>query len=372
MSPDVIVVGGGVIGSSIAYQLAKRSARVTVIDRGEVPGPATPASAGLLLPLAEGAGQGPLVDLGRESLRLFEPLAAELRERTGMDVGYRQSGLLRVALNDAEVERLRLRRSWEDRAGLSVAWIDRDRVQEVEPMIGDACRGALFSSDAHQVDAPALAQACRAAAVALGATLQLGTTVDSLLIEGDRVAGVRSGLDTTRAPEVVLANGAWAAAWSDSLRTRLPVRPVRGQIVGLGSDGPSLRHIIVCERGYLVRKPDGTCYAGATEEEAGFDPRPTLDGVAGLLDLARRLAPSLSNAVFTRALAGLRPATPDRLPLLGRLPGWTGISIAAGHFRSGVLLAPITGVIITDLIRYGRPRLPIDAFDPARFLVHAA
>ena len=372
MSPDVIVVGGGVVGTSIAYQLAKRGARVTIMDRGEVHGPATAASAGMLLPVAEGAGQGPLFELGRESLRLFDALAEELRERTGMDVGYRQGGLVRVALNEVEVGRLRLRRSWDERAGLSVAWLDQDRAREVEPALGDACQAALFSSDAHQVDAPALAQACRAAAVTLGATLQLGTTVDSLLIEGDRVVGVRSGLEETRAPDVVLANGAWASVWSERLRCRLPVRPVRGQIVRLRSDRPLLRNIVFCEDGYLVRKHDGAIYVGATEEEAGFDPRPTLEGVAGLLQLALRLAPALSEAIFHTALAGLRPATPDRLPMLGRLPGWTGVTVAAGHFRSGVLLAPITGVIIADLIGNGRPRFPIDAFDPKRFLVRAA
>ena len=372
MSPDVIVVGGGVVGSSIAYQLAKRSARVTLMDRGEVPGPATAASAGMLLPVTEGARQGPLFELGRESLRLFDALTEELRERTGMDLGYRQSGLVRVALSDLEVERLRLRRSWDERAGLSVAWVDRDRIQEVEPALGDACQAALFSPDANQVDAPLLAQACRAAAVALGATLQPGATVDSLLIDGDRVVGVRSGIEETRAPDVVLANGAWAAAWSESLRCRLPVRPVRGQIVRLRSDRPLLRNIVFCEQGYLLRKHDGAIYVGATEEEAGFDPVPTLDGVAGLLDFALRVAPSLSRAAFNSAVAGLRPATPDRLPMLGRLPGWTGVTVAAGHFRSGVLLAPITGEIIADLIGYGRPRFPIDAFDPARFLVRAA
>lgn len=372
MSPDVIVVGGGVIGSSIAYQLAKRRARVTIIDRGEVPGQATAASAGMLLPVAEGARQGPLFELGRESLRLFDALTEELRERADMDVGYRQTGLMRLALNEVEVERLRLRRSWDERAGLNVAWVDRDRVQEIEPCLGDACQAALFSWDAHQVDATLLAQACRTAAVALGASLRSGATVDSLLIEGDRVVGVRSGMEEMRAPEVVLANGAWASAWSESLRCRLPVRPVRGQIVGLRSDRPLLQNIVICEQGYLLRKHDGAIYVGATEEEAGFDPRSTLEGVAGLLQLALRLGPSLSDAVFHEVRAGLRPATPDRLPMLGRLPGWTGITLAAGHFRSGVLLAPITGEVIADLIGYGHPRIPIDAFDPARFLVRAA
>ena len=372
MSPDVIVVGGGVVGASIAYQLAKRGATVTVIDRGEDPGPATPASAGLLLPVAEGARQGPMFEFGRESLRLFDSLVSELRERTGVDVGYRRSGLIQVALNEAEVGRLRLRRSWDERAGMSVTWMDRDRAQEVEPALGSTCQAALFSADAHQVDAPSLADACLVAAVSLGATVHRGATVDSLLIEGDRVAGVRCGLDETRAPEVVLANGAWAGSWSESLECRLPIRPVRGQIVSLRSDHLLPRNIIFNENGYLVRKHDGNIYVGATEEEVGFDSRPTLDGAAGLLQLALRLAPGLSQAAFHTMRVGLRPATPDRLPVIGRLSGWTGVSVATGHFRNGVLLAPITGEIIADLIGYGRPRISIDAFDPARFLVRAA
>ena len=133
-----------------------------------------------------------------------------------------------------------------------------------------------------------------------------------------------------------------------------------------------MRNVVFSKAGYLVSKPDGLIYVGATEEEAGFDARPTVAGIAGLLALVPRLAPTLSTATFVRAWAGLRPGTPDRLPLLGRLPGWQGISLATGHFRNGILLAPVTGVLIADLLRHERSRMALEAFDPGRFVMRAA
>jgi glycine oxidase len=143
-------------------------------------------------------------------------------------------------------------------------------------------------------------------------------------------------------------------------------------MLALRTVGSSVRHIVWAQDGYLVSKAEGLTYVGATEEEVGFDSRPTAEGVSGLLALVPRLTPGLSGATFSHAWAGLRPGTPDRLPLLGRIPGWRGVSIAAGHFRNGILLAPITGILISDLLRDGRPRMELNPFDPGRFLVRAA
>lgn len=370
MPPDVIVVGAGVIGSTIAYQLAKRGLRVSVFDRGEA-GQATAASAGMLPPLIEN-GSGPLLGLAGESLRLFLPLQEDLREKTGMDVGYRQTGMLGAALDEAQARRLERQRTAADRAGIKVIWVDSDRASELEPALTRDCQAALFYPDAAQVSAPALARACLLAAVNLGAIVHAGSPVDSLELEGDRVVGVRVGVETMRAAEVILANGAWLSAWSESLHVRLPVRPVRGQLVVLAPRGAGLRHVIFTDLGYLVQKAEGVVYAGATEEDVGFDPRPTADGTARMLALLPRLAPGLTDSTFVRALAGLRPATPDRLPVIGRLPGWAGVTVAAGHFRNGVILAPITAVLVADLVLRQQPRCSLDAFDPGRFLIRAA
>jgi glycine oxidase len=366
MSPDVIVVGGGVIGSAITYWLVRDGARVDLYDRGDS-GQATRVSAGLLAPHSERHPQDALGRLARESAALHPRLAAELRERTGIDAGYRATGLLRLAMTDDEERGLRAA-AHEDGAS---SWLARDRLLELEPAIGEEVRGAVFSDESQVSPAP-LARSLQRAAAELGASVHQGTAVDTLEIEGSRVSGVHIGSSKVPAEEVVLATGAWTAAWQDQLKTRLPLRPVRGQMVLLESPLPAVRHILFTSEGYLALKAEGHVYVGATQEEAGFDARATLDGITGLLALARRIVPALSGATVLASGAGLRPATPDGMPLIGRLPGWAGISVAAGHFRNGILLAPITAELMSDLLAGRRPRLAVEAFDPARFLVHAA
>ncbi|GAC1478030.1 MAG: glycine oxidase ThiO [Candidatus Dormibacteria bacterium] len=372
MSPDVVVIGAGAIGSSIGYYLTKAGARVALLDRGEVGAEATRASAGMLIPLSESGGPGPFNDLANESVRLFDALDLELRDRTGMDVGYRPAALLRVALDEREEHELRVRRAWQDRAGIAVAWLDAASAVQVEPQLNPEVRAALYYANDHQVNPLAFARALARAAVDLGMVLRERTAVDGLVSEGERVGGVRIAGEVLRAEEVVIATGAWSASWAESLRIPIPVRPVRGQMLALKTGGSALRNVVFSDAGYLVSKPEGLTYVGATEEEAGFDARPTAGGVAGLLAAVPRLAPGLTHAEFSGAWAGLRPATPDRLPLLGRVQGWQGVTLATGHFRNGILLAPVTGLLIADLLRRERPRLALEAFDPARFVVRAA
>lgn len=372
MSPDVVIVGAGAIGASIGYALTKAGARVMLVDRGDVGAQATQASAGMLIPLSESGGPGPFADLAIESARLYPALDAELYDRTGIDIGFRPAALLRVALDELEEHALRGRRAWQDRAGIPVAWLDATSALEVEPGLTSEVRAALYYADDHQVNPLALARALTRAAVDRGMVLRERTPADGLCVSGDRVVGIRSGGDTVSAEEVVLATGAWSSTWAEALRTPIPVRPVRGQIVALETRGSALRTVVFSDAGYLVSKAEGLTYVGTTEEDAGFDARPTAAGVASLLAVVPRLVPGLAGATFARAWAGLRPGTPDRLPLLGRVPGWQGVTLATGHFRSGILLAPVTGALITDLLRLQRPRLPLEAFDPARFVVRAA
>jgi glycine oxidase len=370
--PEVIVVGAGAIGSSVAYYLAKAGVRVMLFDRGEAGHEATRASAGMLIPLSESTGPGPFTDLAIESARLFQALNDELLERTGIDIGYRRTPLLRVALDEMEEHELRERRGWQDRSGIPVAWLDASSALDLEPGLNPQLRAALYYANDHQVNALDLTRALVRATVDLGATLRERTPVEGLILEGDRVTGIETGGETVHAAEVVIATGAWSAAWGASLRTSLPVRPVRGQMVAVQTSGTPIRNVVFSNAGYMVSKPEGLTYVGATEEEAGFDSRPTAGGVAWLLGVIPRLVPGLSAAKFAGAWAGLRPGTPDRLPLLGRLPGWQGVTLATGHFRNGVLLAPATGQLISDLVRLQRSRLPLQAFDPARFTIRAA
>jgi len=355
VSPDVIVVGAGAIGTSIAYRLAKAGVKVMLFERGRVGGGATGASAGMIQINPDRNTPSSLSTLEAESARLFPALATELLDRT-----------------DDEEPRLRAHRAWQVEHGVAVAWVDHSAALDLEPMLNPDIRGALYYPDNQQLMPRDLARALSRAAVDLGAVLREGAAIDRLLTDGDRVIGVAIGSEAVHAGDVVIANGAWASAWSDALHAPIPVRPVRGQMVALQSTGTALRNVVSSLEGYILAKPDGSTYVGTTVEEAGYDARPTAAGIAGLLATVPRLTPRLAEATFVSAWAGLRPATSDGLPLLGRLPGWHGVTIAAGHFRDGILLAPITGELIADLLVRRGPRLSLDAFDPARFLVRAA
>lgn len=368
----MIVVGAGVIGSSIAYQLARTGMKVMIFDRGRVGGQATGASAGMIQINPDRTTPPPMSSLSLESARLFPALAAELADRTGVDIGYRPGRLLHVALHEGEESHLRTHRAWQVDHGVSVAWLDRHEVLDLEPTLNPSVHAGLYYPDNHQVMPLAFAEALARAAVDLGAALREGANVDRLLTDGDRVLGVAVGGETVHAAEVVIANGAWASSWSEALRTPIPVRPVRGQMVALRTSGTALRNVVSASDGYVLAKPDGSTYVGTTVEEAGYDARPTVAGIAGLLAFVARLAPRLADATFASAWAGLRPGTSDGLPLLGRLSGWQGVTVAAGHFREGILQAPITGELVADVLARRRPRLPLDAFDPGRFLVRAA
>lgn len=372
MSPDVIVVGAGSIGTSIGYQLAKAGVKVMLFERGQVGGEATGASAGMIQINPDRTTPAALATLEMESARLFPALATELLDRTGMDIGYRSAPVLHVALHEGEEPRLRAHRGWQVDHGVAVAWVDRGAALDLEPALNPEIRGALYYPQDHQVMPRAFARALARRAVDLGAVLREGAGIDRLLTAGDRVTGVAIGDETVHADEVVVANGAWASAWSGALHAPIPVRPVRGQMVALRTPGTGLRNVVSSAQGYMLTKPDGSTYVGTTVEDAGFDARPTASGIAGLLAMVPRIAPRLAAATFVSAWAGLRPGTSDGLPLLGRLPGWEGVSVAAGHFREGILLAPITGELMADLLARRRPRLSLDAFDPARFLVRAA
>jgi glycine oxidase len=372
VSPEVIVVGAGAIGTSVTYQLAKAGIKVMLVDRGRVGGQSTGASAGMIQINPDRSTPPAVSTLALESARLFPALATELQERTGMDIGYRPGPLLHVALRESEEAQLHAHRAWQLDHGVSVAWLDGRAALDLEPALNPGISAALYYPDDHQLLPLAFAQALARSAVDLGAVLREGAAVDRLITTSDRVVGVGIGDETVQAAEVVLANGAWASSWSESLHMPLPVRPVRGQMVALRTMGTGLRNVVSSAEGYMLSKPDGSTYVGTTVEEAGFDARPTASGVAGLLALVPRLSPRLAEATFSSAWAGLRPGTADGLPLIGRPPRWQGVILATGHFRDGILLTPITAELVVDLVAGRRPRLPLEAVDPARFIARAA
>ena len=361
---DVIVVGGGIIGCSVAYALSRAGASVLLVERDRIGVHASRASAGMLTPVTESSGPGALLDLGVESLELTAALIGELRELSGIDPGYRECGVLRVAGPD-EVGSLRERASRLEAYGAE--WLDADALRSVDVRLPDTLVGALWCAGEAQVDAFLLTRAYAAAAARRGVQLRLGTPVSGLVYDGDRVIGIRSSAGKLLAADVVLCTGAWSAAFEDESRLPIPVWPVKGQMLALEAPDPPLPFILWDPEVYLVPR-EGAVHVGATIEQVGFDVSPTASGMAALLHGAVNLLPVLGGSAFQRSWAGLRPGSPDGLPLLGPLPGVPGLTLAVGHHRAGVLLSALSGLAVADWIVGGKLPSERHIFDPARFL----
>lgn len=366
-APDILIVGGGVIGLSLADALAERGARVALLERGSVAREASAAAAGLLAPQSEMEEPGPYLDFCLASRRMFPDLVARLREETGIDARLREEGMIRPAPTEAEERMLLSRAEWQTRAGLRARVLALDEARAIEPALAPLGRVAVHFLEDHSLEPRALCAALAASAARRGAELVENEPVAGLLREDDAVTGVRLARGgVRRAGRVVLAAGCWSRLLSEA-RPDVPVEPVKGQVIALRLPAPIFRHSIHDSRVYLAPRHDGRVVIGATEEHgAGFDRRVTPDGLLRLLDAARDLVPALGDATFEDAWAGLRPGTPDRRPILGP-SGIRGLDLATGHFRNGILLAPITAARMSDWIATGRLAGDVGAFSVERF-----
>ena len=363
-SYDVAIVGGGVIGCSVAYYLSKEGAKVVVLEKGDIGCEASSAAAGMLTPLAEVEEGGPFQDLAVASLRTFPALAAMLLEETGVDIEYLPSGVLRVAFNEAEEKHLRS--IMAEPQLLKLEWLGPDEIHALEPFVSKGVRGALFSPEEHQVNANRLVQAFAQGAARHGAQIKPGWAVTGFSREDQRPTGLQTSQGNVTARNIVLAAGPWTAGLAGMLRLTLPIYPTRGQIVALPGKSV-LRHIVWGSEGYLVPKANGLIFAGATVERVGFRKNTTVLAQRNLLHMAETLVPRLSAASVVDCWAGLRPGSTDGMPILGSLPGWEGLFVAAGHFRNGILLAPITGQLLTRSILDGHPNETLGPFSADRF-----
>jgi glycine oxidase len=366
-SYDVVIVGGGVIGRSCAWRLAQRGARVAVIERSPSLGGATRVAAGMLAPVGELAfGEPELLEMTLAAAKLYPDFVAELEAAAEAMTGYAACGALHVALDRDEAAELRRVHELQRSLGLGAEWLPPRRCRELEPGLTPSFNGGVHAPGEAAIDPRALISALGLAGHAAGVHEYRSIEATEGLFEGRRIVGVRSadGCDL-RAPTVILATGAWSgrAEWLPE-HARPPVRPVKGQILELRAhDGAApCTRIVASERVYLVPRPDGRLIVGATVEEQGFDTAVTAGGVHELLREAYRLLPEVAEMELVEASAGLRPGTPDNLPRVGP-SGVEGLIWATGHYRNGILLAPLAANAVADLVAGKQPSgpLPVEA-----------
>jgi glycine oxidase len=354
----VLIIGAGIIGCAIARELRVRGVAVQVLDDRPVAGGATQASAGILAPYIEAHDRGPLLDLAVRSLALYDDWIAAVARDAGSPVEYRRIGTLEIALDADHAAELRASAS----AG-NPEWLDRDAARALEPALGPL-DGALLVR-AHGYVAPReLTDALARAAERRGASFRRAR-VSRIERDGPRLRVTTAG-GAIAADRVVVAAGSWTGAIETGDRAAANVRPVRGQLLHLGWQGPPVSHVLWGPECYIVPRADGSLLVGATVEEVGFDERATAAGVRDLLDAVCELLPQGWGATFCDVRVGLRPATSDDLPIVGE-GAMPGVVYATGHYRNGVLLAPLTARIVADLIVEGRRDPALDVLSPDRF-----
>jgi len=363
-----VVVGGGIIGGSVAYFLARDGWQVTLLERDQIGVGASGAAAGMLAPYAEAEESGTHLELARQSLRKFPSLVEDLRARSGIDPELQHSGTLRVAFDETARAELVRRREWMEGVGAAVEWLEGSELRRQEPAVSPSAVAALLSPEEGQVHSPRLTAAFIAAAQTLGAEVRAGLPVTGLRCSDGQVHGVQTPAGPVEGDVTVICGGAWTPQITTELGVELPVRPIRGQIVLLRPAAPLSRRIIWGPGVYLVPRADGSLVVGSTMEDVGFDCRPTAAGVARLLPAAMAVLPALAESTVVQAWAGLRPGSPDHQPLVGPLPGWRGVIVATGHHRNGILLSAITGELVAQLTREGKPPAALAPLLPGRFL----
>jgi glycine oxidase len=357
---DVLVIGGGVIGLTTAYFLAREGVKVHVVDRSAPGSEASWAGAGIIPPGNPERAAAPYDRLRATSSRAFAGLSAELREQTGIDNGYRVCGGLELFDRPAPAV-LALWRA----EGIAFERIEANRV---EPKLRPGDAECYHLPAMAQVRNPWHLRALIAACERAGVTVESTVPVERLATERNRiVAAETANGERLGASRYLIAAGAWSGRLAEPLGLRTGIHPVLGQIVLFNPPRRLLNRVVCFEKRYLVPREDGRILVGSTEEpEAGFDKRNTEAGVSGLIRFAADLVPDLAGMTPERTWAGLRPGSPDGMPFLGPVPGWDNAFISAGHYRAGIQLSPATGRVMADLLLGRPPALPIDAFRPDR------
>ena len=371
-APDVVVVGGGVMGCATAYFLSRAGARVAIVEQNRIGGAPSASGASAAIVEALAGSAPPLAEQTQLARRLLTELAPLLLERTGIDVEWQRLGTIRLAFSEREATSLRthvadLYRELEE----PVEWLDPAALRSLEPALPERALGGLRIASTNGLYAPKYVRALAAAAALNGATVHQGVSVTGFDMEGDRITLVRTSDGPLACNGVVLTAGAWSgvvSGWLGRPAASVAVGPERGQIMALQPvpGQPHVRSVVHGPGGYLIPKANGTVVAGATHEDVGFDARVTTYGLKYLSDLALRLAPGLEHASLKHAWMGFRPVVRrDRLPYVGRLPELSNAYVAAGHGAIGVTVSAAVGLLLSQLLRGETPQLSLAPFDPA-------
>ena len=364
---DVVIIGGGIIGCAVAYQLRKQGVDVVVVDKGEIGGEASSAATGLLAPIRPFLKpQNSYLPLQLASLALFPSLVPELESVSGIAIEFERTGTLRVVQARQETRLRAWMQDWQQR-GFPIELLTGNELHRQEPALASHIATAIYNPDEPQLNAAQLMNAYACAVANLGTILLTHTEVTGILRRGKRVTGISTPQGEIACGHLVIAAGAWSAICGNWLDLAIPVQPLRGQSLALFQPASPVQHIIFGERVYLAPKPDGSIFVGATRDNVGFDCSTTVEGITWLRDAVMRLAPGIDTGSIKRAWAGLRPQTPDTWPILGSAPGWENVFLACGHGGFGILLSAITGQVAAEAIITGQSPLLIQPFGLQRF-----
>ena len=365
-SAEVVVIGGGVIGLTVARALVQRGVRdLHLIERSALGAEASFAAGGMLAPQTEANGRNDFFELACQSRDLYPNFVAELREETGIDVELDTTGTLYLAFTEGDLKEIRKRYEWQIQADLAVEELDPVAVREVEPCVAESVLGALRFPQDIQVENRRLLNALVNSVDKLGVKITTDTAVESLIVERGRLTGVQTSRGFVSCRKVINAAGSWSSAIEHSHTPK--IEPVRGQMICLDAKPQLTRHVIFSPRGYLVPRQDGRLLAGSTSENAGFTKQVTAGGINTILANAQEISPAVSRLPIVDTWSGLRPRAADGLPVLGPCDEIDGLFYATGHYRNGILLAPVTGELIAEAVVAGHVSSLLAAFSPNRF-----
>ncbi|MCS6925285.1 MAG: glycine oxidase ThiO [Candidatus Binatia bacterium] len=357
---DVVVIGGGVIGVSIAYALAGQRQRTFLVEKGQPGQEASAAAAGILAVASGRSKRGPMYQLKRASQELYPAFVRELEERTGIDIEYQTAGVLDLIRTDEDEKKYRKLYELRQEQGHAASWLTAEEVRRLEPSLAPDVRGAVHFPGDHHLHNGKLAEAWARAAVQRGVTVLAGTTVNEARLSHGRVTEVRIGDEWVGVGTVVIAAGAWSRQVGALFGLTIPVEPAKGQMIAVYA--PQLRSVISWGEHYLVPRKDGEVIIGSSVEFVGYNKDVTLEMLQAFIHRSTTLVPAISKVPLRRFWAGLRPYSPTRRPILGRAPGVDNLVLATGHHRNGIVLAPITGRLICELITTGHPSLSLEPF----------